>query len=591
MNARYVLGGAVAALVVGVGGFELAVPEPGASFINPIDLAGNACGKDPASAQKRRLYFQRVGAAYAATLNEQTAPSQRRGRPVAGIGYKVTTSSDAAQALFDAGLAHMWNFNHSEAIRLFKTAQTEDPNCAMCFWAEAFAWGPNINMPMPEEAAAPAYAAARKARALASKASAKEQALIDAIVARYAQTPPKDRAPLDGAFAAEMAKVAAAFPDDDFILSTAAEANMDAQPWDYWFADGRTPKGRTGETLALLETVLARNPDFQPAIHLYIHTTEATANPFRAVPYADRLAALSPGLGHLIHMPSHTYARIGRYKESMAANAAAVQADETFLASGEASPMFEFGYYVHNVHFLMTSAQMSGDGATALAMAEKLEAKIPTEMASKVPLAAPIKAAPYFAMAQFAEPQEILSLASPGDDAPFLKAAWHYARGEAFARQGNAEAARAEAAAIRKLRETSDFSTLVANLIPAPSVLKIEELTVSARAAAAEGDFADAIAAMEEVVALQEGLNYTEPPYWYYSAKQTLAAMVLKAGDPERAEQLFIESLAEIPNNGWALFGLAQAYRAQGEVSARKYAEKLFKSAWTGKEKPALDRL
>lgn len=592
MKTTYLIGAAAAAITFGIGGVELSKPDQGAPFINPLDIVRSMCGKDPATAMKRRAYFASIGQAQAALYDETEAGApQLRMQPVPGIAYKVTTSSEKAQSLFDAGVAHMWNFNHGEAINAFKAAQAEDPDCAMCFWAEAFAWGPNINMPMPEEAVAPAYAATQKALALKAKASEKERALIDAVAVRYAKKPKADRSALDAAFADAMEKVAARYPDDDFIQSTAAEANMDTQPWDYWEADGRTPKGRAGKTLAILETVLARNPAYQPAIHLYIHTTEATTNPFRAIPYADRLAALSPNLGHLIHMPSHTYARIGRYGQSIDVNLEAVKADEAFLASADASPMYEFGYYVHNVHFVMTSAQMAGDGATALAMAKKLDAKIPVEMAIEVPLAAPIKVAPYYAMVQFADPSEILALENPGDDAPFLKAAWHYARGEAYAKMGDAAKARQEASAIAKLAADEDFKKLEDNLIPVQGILKIQQLTVAARAAAAEGDLSTAIRAMEDAVAEQKALNYTEPPYWYYPAKQTLAAMVLKAGDGERAEQLFVESLSEIPNNGWAFYGLSEAYKAQGDKSAKKYAEGLMKAAWIGKDKPTIDRL
>ena len=593
MKFTYLVAASAAALVAGGVGFEMSKPAAGVPFVNPLDLVRSACGKDPAAALKRRLFFERIGAAYAATLDEETAakPAQTRMQPVAGIGYKVTTSSEKAQALFDAGIAHMWNFNHGEAINEFKAAQEEDPDCAMCFWAEGFAWGPNINAPMAEEAFAPALAATQKAVALKGKASDKERALIDALAKRYVKNPPKDRSALDAAFADAMETVAARYADDDFIQATSAEANMDTQPWDYWLSDGRTPKGRAGKTLALIEAVLARNPNYQPAIHLYIHTTENTSNPFRAIPYADRLAALSPGLGHLTHMPSHTYARIGRYKQSIEINRAAVKADEAFLASADASPMYEYGYYVHNVHFVMTSAQMAGDGVTALEMAKKLDAKIPVQMAIDVPLAAPIKAAPYYAMVQFAEPAEILALDNPGDDAPFLKAAWHYARGEAYAKIGDSEKARGEARAIATLRAEEDFATLQENLIPVPGILKIQELTVNARAAAADGDLVSAIKAMEQAVAEQEALNYTEPPYWYYPAKQTLAALVLRAGDAERAEQLFVESLSEAPNNGWTFYGLAEAYRAQGDKNARKYSEGLMKAAWIGKEKLTIDRL
>jgi tetratricopeptide (TPR) repeat protein len=574
-----------------LGGVQLTTGDEGVPFIDPLTIARSACGKDAAAILKRRAYFASIGAAEAALYDENSGAAQSRMNPVAGISYKVTTASEKAQALFDAGVAHMWNFNHGEAINAFQAAQKEDPNCAMCVWAEAFALGPNINLAMADEAVAPAYAAVQKALSMKASASDKEKALIDAVATRYVKAPVKDRSALDAAFADAMEKVAATFPDDDFIVATSAEANMDTQPWDYWDADGRTPKGRAGKTLSLLEAILARNPDYQPAIHLYIHTTEATTNPFRAVPYADRLAALSPGLGHLIHMPSHTYARIGRYKQSMELNLEAVKSDEAFLASADASPMYEYGYYVHNVHFVMTSAQMAGDKATALAMAKKLDAKIPVEMAIDVPLATPIKAAPYYVYAQFAEPADVLALENPGDDAPFLKAAWHYARGEAFARSGDAAAARAEAEAISALRVNSDFTKLVEALIPAPDILKIQQLTVTARASAAAGDMASATEAMEEVVALQDALPYTEPPYWYYPAKQTLAAMVLKTGDAERAEQLFVESLAEIPNNAWAFYGLAEAYRAQDDKSARKFAEGLMKASWLGEEKPALDRL
>ncbi len=589
MNKLLFLSAAGIAGAIGFSSFDFTAAGP-APFVDPSVLARAMCGSTQDAGLKRRQFFAAIGAAQAAQ-GEAAPASDILKTPVPGISQKITTASPKAQALFDAGLAHMWNFNHGEAINAFKAAQAEDPDCAMCFWGEAFALGPNINLPMADEANAPAYLASRAAFDRKANASDKERALIEALQVRYGKNVPADRAPLNLAFAEAVEKVAAQFPDDDFIASTAAEANMDTQPWDYWEADGRTPKGRAAKTLALLESVLSRNPDYRPAIHLYIHTTEATTNPFRAVPYADRLAALSPGLGHLIHMPSHTYARIGRYKQSIDLNIEAVKADEATLALGPQSPMFEFGYYVHNVHFVMTSAQMAGDSATALEMAKKLDAKIPVDMAIAVPLAAPIKAAPYYAMAQFAAPADILALEDPGAEAPFLQAAWRYARGEAYARQGDAAAARKEAQAIETLLADEDFKFLTDNLIPAPDILKIQHRTVMARAAAADGNMPQAITLMEEAVALQKGLNYTEPPYWYYPAKQTLAAMVLKHGDAERAEQLFVESLAEIPNNGWAYYGLGETYGAQKDKAAKKYAVSLMKSAWLGKDKPSLDRL
>lgn len=591
MKPAYLFAASAAAIAAGFGGMNFSQRESGAPFVNPIEIARSVCGKDQKAALKRRLYFQAIGAAYAAGLSASDEPAQTRMRPVEGIGYEVTTGNAKAQAYFDAGLAHVWNFNHGEANIEFAAAQKEDPECAMCFWAEAFAWGPNINAPMGEEAVAPAYAAMQKAIALKDKASEKERALIEALSKRYSPAPLADRSALDAAFADAMDDVARAYPDDDFIQALAAEANMDTQPWDYWLADGRTPKGRAARTLSLIEGVLARNPDYQPAIHLYIHMTEATDNPYRAVKYAEKLAALSPTLGHLIHMPSHTFARVGRFRDSIETNLNAVAADEDFLANSDPSPFYQYGYYVHNIHFVMTSAQMAGDKETALAMAKKLDAKLPAAMAVAVPFSQPIKIAPYFAMAQFSDPNEILALEDPGDDVPYMQAAWRYARGEAFARLGDAARTRAEAQAIAKIAEEADFTSLTANLIPAPDVLKIERLTISARASALEGDLDAAISAMEEAVAAQEALNYTEPPYWYYPSKQTLAAMVLRRGDTARAEQLFIESLAELPNNGWSYVGLVETYRARGDKPARKYAENLMKAAWIGKEPPAIERL
>lgn len=593
MNKKVLFAGAAsAAFAIGLIGVEVAAPPDGVPFVDPLTIARSACGADAAAIMKQRAYFASIGAAFAAETDAPpAAPSDAILSPHPGVSYAISTKSPDAQRLFNAGLAHLWNFNHGAAIDAFKAAQAADPDCAMCYWGEAFALGPNINAPMADDAVAPAYAATEAAMARRPQASEKERALIEALTPRYSKAPLKDRSALDEAYAAAMENVAKAHPDDDFVAALSAEANMDTQRWDYWQPDGRTPKGRADKTLALLETVLARSPNHQAAIHLYIHMTEASDNPFRAVPHAEKLVALSSGLGHLMHMPSHTWSRIGRWRQAIDENVEAAKADEAFLAAGRASPMFEYGYYVHNVHFVMWSAQLAGDGATALDMAKKLDSKLPYEMAAAVPIAQPIKAAPLYAFAQFGSLPEVLALEAPGDQFPFLKGAWHYARGEAYARHGEPAKARAEAEAIAKIVETADLSGLVDNLIPAPDILKVSRLTVLARADAAEGNYAAAVKSMEDAVALQETLSYTEPAYWYYPAKQTLAAMTLKKGAAERAEQLFVESLAEWPNNAWAYYGLAEAYRAQKDKHARKYAESMMKAAWLGKEPPTLDRL
>lgn len=406
MKIKLLVGAALGATALG--GINATFNTPpsgnGVPFIHPSAIAQSACGEGADGLSKSRAFFIRAANAYAQSA---AAPADKRDMlwPTLGaIGYDVTTRKPEAQAWFDQGLAFTYGFNHGEAVKSFRKAQEIDPNCAMCFWGEAFALGPNINAPMFEEAVAPAFAAITKAQSLRDQASGKERALIDALAQRYHAEPTADRSALDIAFAEAMDTVALQHPDDDFIAALAAEANMDTQAWDYWSDGGRTPKGRTARTISLLESVLTRNPDHPAAIHLYIHITEASFDPYRTADHADRLAALAPGLGHLVHMPSHTYYRIGRFKQSLLHNIDAVAADEAYLAEADATILYEYGYYTHNIHFGMTSAQMAGDGKTALAMAKKLNEKLPVDMAAAAPWVQPIKAAPYYAMAQFAAP-------------------------------------------------------------------------------------------------------------------------------------------------------------------------------------------
>lgn len=597
MKAKYLLSAGVAALTLsGVGlytGQSSVVSDGKAPFVHPLAIAKSMCGNGDDELNARRRFFVRAANAYAATLDADGAADDTHMAEHRGFEYGITTSNPEAQAWFNTGLAHMYNFNHGEAINAFKSAQESDADCAMCFWAESLALGPNINAPMMEDAAAPAWAALQSALAKADGASEKEQALIKALQSRYAETPPADRSALDLAFAEAMDEVALAYPDDDMIAALAAEANMDSQPWDYWADGGRTPNGRTARTLSLLEGVIARNPNHAPSIHLYIHITEASQNPYRAADHADRLADLSPGLGHLIHMPSHTYYRIGRFKQSLATNIEAVAVDEAYIEQSEPSILYEFGYFTHNIHFAMTSAMMAGDGETALSMAKKLDEKLPIAMASAAPFVQPIKAAPYYAMVQFADPAEILALDKPSDEFPFLIGAWHYARGEAFAKNGDGDAAQREATAIAEIVATADLSPLTDNNVPVLDILNIARLTVTARASALSDDYETAIEAMEEASAIQDRIFYTEPPYWYYPSKQTLASLLLQSGETERAEHLFIESLTESPNNAWVLLGLSKAYEMQGDRNGAKYARELFSDAWLGDKKsaPSLNQL
>ena len=502
------------------------------------------------------------------------------------ITYKITTANENAQAYFDQGLRLAYAFNHGEAQRAFRKAERLDPDCAMCFWGEALVLGPNINLPMQEDAAAPAYAAAQRAKALAGKATAREQALIGAVATRYASDPTAPRAPLDEAYAAEMAKVASQFPDDDDIVTLYAEAVMDLSPWNYWKPGGHEPNPQSAPIVPTLERVLARNPGHPGAIHFYIHAVEASDRPKRAEPYADRLRGAIPGAGHLVHMPSHIYYRVGRYLDALQDNKTAVGVDEKYLADSSA-PMgvYRMGYYPHNVHFVMASAQMAGDGQTVIAAAEKLGKLIPDEAARNIAIAQPVKAAPYFAYAQFGTPDTILALPDPGDAIPYVKAMWLYARGVALAARGDLADATAAADAVETLERNSDFKLLNESNVPAQEVLRTARAVVLARVAQAKGDKDTAIAEFGRAAALQDALPYTEPPYWYYPIRQSLAAALLQAGRFDEAQQQFELALRRAPANGWSYYGLAELYKARGDAEAARKAEADLARTWIGDRK------
>jgi tetratricopeptide (TPR) repeat protein len=408
---------------------------------------------------------------------------------------------------------------------------------------------------------------------------------------RYVSDSEADQLALAEAYADAMAAVHARYPDDQDIAVLFADAMMNTSPWDYWELDGRTPKGRLGEAADALEGVLAANPDHPGAIHMYIHLTEASRTPEKAEPYADRLAALMPAAGHVVHMPSHTYYRIGRYLDSLRTNVAAVKADEAYLAQAQASGIYPHGLYPHNIHFVLVSAQMAGDAEHMVWAAERLDGKIPQQVAAEVGWIQAILPAPYYAHAQFSPPDVVLGLDDPGDDFPFVKAMWHYARGVAHAANGNLDAARAEATRISEINQTADFEMLLAWYVPAPDILRIARHVLEGRIAQADGDLEQAIQEFEVAVQIQDSLPYMEPEYWYYPVRQSLGAALLAAGRAAEAEAVFRKSLIEAPNNAWALYGLMQAYEAQDDQPARAATEALFNKAWAGSAPPDLARL
>jgi len=506
------------------------------------------------------------------------------------LAFKVSTKNVRAQAYVDQGMRLSFGFNHAEAQRAFRAAQKLDPLCAMCFWGEALVLGPNINVPMDPEANAPAREALAKAVALKDKASPRERALIEALEKRYAADAKADRAPLDAAYADAMKDVAARFPSDMTIATLAAEAAMDTQPWDYWEAGGVKAKGRGDYIVSTLEHVLKRETH-AGAIHLYIHAVEASTTPERALPYANRLAALMPGAGHIVHMPAHIYYRVGMYRESLAINQRAIGVDEAYFRSSPSDPLYKSAYYPHNIHFVMVSAQVGGDGKIATEAAGKLDAAIPIEVVKAFPIMQPIKASPYTTHAQFSDPDTILALPAPPDDLAVVRTMYHYARAVAYAAKKDAAGAQREIDAIAKLEATTDFKPFADWNLPAKEIMQTARHVATGRLADAQGDLAKAAAAYEDAVFTQDTLSYTEPPYWYYPVRQSLGSVLLRQGKLDEAEKAFRESLMRTRNNGWALAGLAEVYKRKGDAKAEKAARAAYAKTWTGPRAPDVAKL
>jgi tetratricopeptide (TPR) repeat protein len=455
----------------------------------------------------------------------------------------------------------------------------------MCYWGEAYVLGPNINVPMDPAANAPAGAAAAKAKSLAGNATPRERALIEAVAARYNADPKFERPTLDQAYARAMAVAAERFPDDLDVLALYAESLMDTSPWNYWQPGGQRPLDGVAPLVPTLEAILKKDPSHIGAIHLYIHAVEASSDAKRAEAFADKLAKLAPNAGHLVHMPAHIYYRLGRYKDSLAINQQAVKVDEAYIRQFAPQGTYPLGYYSHNLHFVVVSAQMSGEAGIVLGAAAKLANNIPDAVAKAVPLVVPMKSGPYWAHAQFSDLPAILALPDPGNDLPYLQVAWRYARGVAFAQSGNLESARAQAAEIDRIIATADYSAFNAWGIPAKEVGRIAAHVVRARVSQNGKDLDGAIRELQAAVEIQDTLPYMEPPYWYYPVRQTLGATLLLKGDAQGARDAFRDSLSKTPNNAWSLYGLKTTFEKQGMAAEAREAEKYLSRAWSGDRK------
>lgn len=552
-------------------------------LFDPAAIARNSCG------ERGEIRGEPLALIADTAPHADTAPPLFSG--LGTLSYPITTRKHEAQAYFDQGLRLMYAFNHGEAMASFEAAQKIDPTCAMCFWGEAIALGPNINYEMSNRAHLAALIAIGRAAKLEQGASAKERALIDAAKARYSADPKATRAALDDAYADAMAKIHAAYPDDADIATLYGEATMDAtHPW--WTPAGRIPNGRLAGGLRAIEAVLHAHPDHPGAIHYYVHIMEGSAWTKIAEPYAERLAGLMPAAGHIVHMPTHIYFPLGRYKDALAANLAAIAADEKYFALTPAFDANYFGLHAHNIHFGLQSADMAGDGADALALAAKLRDAISDDILHAKFYADVNVAASYFASVRFAAPDDILALPKPSDDLVYLLSMWHYAQGSGYALKGDATTAAKELDTLKAFREGTDMQMLSASHKILPKILTVAERMLRARIAIAEHKWADAIEPLQEAVAVEDDLGWAgDPPWWDNPPRQSLGIVLLRAGQTRAAVDTLRKALIVAPNDGTVLYALRQASEALGDhVAAEEYG-RLFDKAWAGPKPPDMDRL
>ncbi len=532
-----------------------------------------------------------ISIVFAAAL--AAAPAQHAHEPAAtapatlqqGLEHHpIATTSAKAQQFFDQGLTLVYGFNHEEAIRSFQRAAELDPASPMPHWGIAYALGPNINLDVDPQRERAAYDEAQRALALAAAASEPERAYAQALAVRYSNGPNADLRALAVRYRDAMRELTRRYPDDLDAAVLYAESIMDLNPWKLWSSDGKPADG-TEELIAVLESVLRRDPMHVGANHYYIHATEASPTPERAMVSAQRLETLVPSAGHLVHMPAHIYMRTGDYAAAVSSNEKAAAVDRAYFGANRPTGVYAAMYYGHNLDFLAVAAMMSGQSEEAYAAAAQMVALV-KPMAREMPMLESYLNLDAFALLRYSRFDEVLGVAAPDPAMPAATAMWHYTRGVALAQQGHAGEASREQQAFHAAGAT----------IPAASewgynktadVMAVADAVLAARVAWAKGEKAASIDAWTRAVAAQDRLSYDEPPDWYYPVRESLGAALLQAGRAGDAERVFRDDLDRNPRNGRSLFGLWKTLEAQHRTEAARIVEGRFREAWTRADVPA----
>ena len=511
------------------------------------------------------------------------APSPSGPTLLSGFGnhhHPIATTSADAQRYFDQGFDLVYGFNHEEAARSFQRASELDPKAPMPQWGIAWALGPNYNLDVDDERGKQANAAIGKALELSKGGSDVERAYIEAMAIRFPSDPKPDRAALARKYSDAMRAVSQRYPDDLDAATLYAESLMNLRAWKLWSLDGK-PADRTEEIVAVLESVLARDPNHLGANHYYIHTVEASPSPGRALPSATRLESLAPAAGHLSHMPAHIYARVGDHAAAARANEAGAKADLEYLKGRSADSFYALAYFTHNLHFLADSEMMRGRFASASRAAAQVAEKLAphTQMMPMVESLVTMKTS---VLLRFGRHDEILVLPQPPADHPVEVAWWHFARGVALARSGKPDEAAKERSALAEATGKVPESALFGGtgLESARSILTLAATVLDARIAWARGAHADAIRSWREAVTAADRVPYDEPPVFFYPVRESLGAALLLDGDAAGAERVFREDLAKHPRNARSLLGLYESLAKQGKAADAAWVKHAFDDAW-----------
>ncbi|BAY62114.1 TPR repeat-containing protein [Calothrix brevissima NIES-22] len=524
--------------------------------------------------------------------NEAMAQAQQPYALISGLGehhHAVSTQNPEAQQFFDQGLNLIYAFNHDEAARSFKHAAELDPQLAMAYWGIALALGPNINLDVDSDRELAAYQAIQQAIALSNHASKPEQDYINALAKRYSNNSHTYLYKLAVDYKNAMADLVKRYPQDLDAKTLYAESLMDLHPWQLWTKDGK-PGENTEEIVSVLESVLKSDPNHPGANHYYIHAVEASLNPERALASAKRLETLVPEAGHLVHMPSHIYFRVGDYTAAMQSNALAIAQDETYISKNHIQGFYPASYYSHNVHFLAVAAAMAGKYEDAVKAADKL-VTMATPLVAEIPMVEGYLGTKLLIQVRLSDWDNILKSPAPDDKLVTTKALWYFAHGMANAATGKLEDAISDRTALLNAQKTIPADATI-GMSPASSILDIAINQLDGKIARAKQDYKSAIQYLETAVAQEDALNYMEPPDWYIPSREALGGVLLATGDYATAEKVFRADLQKYPLNGRSLFGLQASLQALNKTAEAQQIQTQLATTWKNAEiQLALEKL